>query len=154
MGLFAKIAIAIFINSTPLELTFVQVWDRSPIPFPRYSAFCAMTHKLLNSRNYGLKVLLCACMRSPYTTRARKSTMGGVCRSNVPSEWMATKTARLWCSSASFSVPLEKKFCYLTNSPSLGCHSNYRSLATDSVDSQLLVLDARIARRYQPSVAG
>ena len=111
MGFFAKIAIAIFINSTPLELTFVQVWDRSPVPFPRYSAFCAMTRELLNSRNYGLKALLCARMRSPYTTSTRKSTMGGVCRSNALSEWMATKTARLRCSSASFSLPLEKKFC-------------------------------------------
>ena len=33
MVFFAKIAIAIFINSTPLELTFVQVCDQSPVPF-------------------------------------------------------------------------------------------------------------------------
>ena len=111
MGFFAKIAIAIFINSTPLELTFVQVWDRSPVPFPRYSAFCTMTRELLNSRNYDLKALLCARMHSPYTTSARKSTMGGVCRSNALSERMATKTAMVRYSSACFSVPLEKKFC-------------------------------------------
>ena len=34
-----------------------------------YAAFCAMTRELLNSRNYGQKVLLCARMR---TTSARK----------------------------------------------------------------------------------
>ena len=56
--LFAKIDIATYTSSTTLELTLLQVLDRSPVPFTRYGALCAMTHELLNSRNYGLNALL------------------------------------------------------------------------------------------------
>ena len=58
-------------------------------------------------------------MHSLYTISGRKSTVGVTCRCNERSARMATKTARLSPSLASFSGPLEKKFLqsvYLTNS--------------------------------------
>ena len=33
-------------------LHLLQIWDRSPVPFPRYSALCTPLRELLNSRNY------------------------------------------------------------------------------------------------------
>ena len=77
MAIFTKIAIALYLSSTTFELTLLQVRDRSPAPFPGYSALCPTSRELLNSRNYGLKGLLCARIQSPYTTSARKSPVGG-----------------------------------------------------------------------------
>ena len=74
---FREIEIALYSSSTTFELTLLQVRDRSPAPFPGYGALCPTTRELLNSRNYGLKALLCARIRSPYTTSARKSHVGG-----------------------------------------------------------------------------
>ena len=69
IAIFAKIAIALYLSSVIFELTLLQVWDQSPAPFPGYSALCPTMRELLNSRNYSLKVLLCAHIRSPYTTK-------------------------------------------------------------------------------------
>ena len=115
-GIFRENGNRNIINSTTLELTLLQVLDRSRVPFQRYAAFCAMTRELLNSRNYGLKALLCARMRSPYTTSARTLAVGGAWRyidhrSNETSKRMATKTARLRPSAVSFSRLLENNSC-------------------------------------------
>ena len=88
MGFFVKITIAIHIIRTNL----VQVLDRSRVLFQRYAAFCVMTRELFNSRNYGLKALLCSRMRSPYTTSARTLAVGGAWRSIVD----LTKRASVW----------------------------------------------------------
>ena len=74
---FSRLVIFNNVNSTTLELTLLQVWDRSRVLFTRYEVFCAMTRKLLNSRKYGPNALLCARMRFPYTTSASSSFVGG-----------------------------------------------------------------------------
>ena len=115
VGFFAKIAIAISINSTTLELTLLQIWDRSPVPFPRYSAFYTPSRELLNLRNYGPSALL------------RKLILCGTSRSNEASEQITTRMTRLWPSSSSFSRPLEKNSyqpLYSTNLPHLVRLSN------------------------------
>ena len=71
IAIFAKIAIASYTSSTTLELTWLQVSDRSPVLFPRYGALCAVTRELLNPRNYGLKALLRTRVEYPYTTSTR-----------------------------------------------------------------------------------
>ena len=127
VAIFAKIAIALYLSSTTFELTLLQIRDRSPAPFPRYSALCPTTRQLLNSRNYGLKALLCARILSPYTTSVRKSPVGGASRSNETHERMATRTARRWPSAASFGRSLEESSCQpvlSTNSPPLAWYSN------------------------------
>ena len=48
--IFAKIYIRLCTNSTTIQLTFLQVWRRSPAPFSRYEAFCARMLELVNWR--------------------------------------------------------------------------------------------------------
>ena len=98
-----------------------------PAPFPGYSALCPTTRELLNSRNYGLKALLCARIRSPYTTSVRKSPVCGAFRSNEMCKCMATRTAKLRPSTVSFSGSFEESSCQpvkSTNSPALARYSN------------------------------
>ena len=66
MGIFAKIEIALYMSSTNLDLTLLQIRDWSPVPFPRYHAFCLPSHELLNLRIYELKALPCTRLWGPY----------------------------------------------------------------------------------------
>ena len=69
MGFSMKIEFDAYLISSTIELTRVQVSDRSRASLWSYSAFFAIAPHPQQSRNYGLKALLCTRMAFPYTTR-------------------------------------------------------------------------------------
>ena len=77
MGFFEKIAIARSVS--------------------RYSDFCAMMRELLNSKNYGLKALLCERMRSPYV-HVNRRWAGSVDLTHRANKWRTARKEALLAS--------------------------------------------------------
>ena len=67
MGFSMKIEFDAYLISSTIELTHVQVSDRSHASLWSYSAFFVIVPHPQQSRNYGLKALLCMRMAFPYT---------------------------------------------------------------------------------------
>ena len=70
-GIFVNswILVAIFFNSSIIELTCVQVSDQSRTFAMELERLVCNRATPRQSRNYGLKALLCTLMAFPYTTR-------------------------------------------------------------------------------------
>ena len=69
MRFFPKIEFDVRLISPTIELTRVQVLDRSRASLWSYRALFAIAPHPQQLRNYGLKALLCTRMAFPYTTR-------------------------------------------------------------------------------------
>ena len=69
MRFFPKIKFDVWLISPTIELTRVQVLDRSRASLWSYRALFAIAPHPQQSRNYGLKALLCTRIAFPYTTR-------------------------------------------------------------------------------------
>ena len=69
MRFFPQIEFDLCLISPTIELTRVQVLDRSRPSLWSYRALFAIAPHPQQSRNYSLKALLCTRMAFPYTTR-------------------------------------------------------------------------------------
>ena len=66
---FVRVEFYVWLISSTIELTHVQVSDRLCTSLWRYSALFATAPYPQQSRNYGPKALLCTRMAFPHTTR-------------------------------------------------------------------------------------
>ena len=73
------------------ERNTYQTCSKFEIVARSVSEICSLLCDDTNSINYGLKALLCTHMLSPYTTIARRSTVGGARRSHETNANMAAK---------------------------------------------------------------